>query len=136
VITVQTEIEIQGDLSLANISKELEKLNIPKEILKTAIIKLQDEPILELCGKKYQRNPQKQFTCAGNTKRTLYTRHGKIEFTLTKIRCQENNSILRTLRFFKRIQRRNLHKKHNTNTRRRKNPNKRRLTFLSQIHRN
>jgi transposase-like protein len=100
VITVQTEIEIQGDLSLANISQKLEKLNVPKEILKTTIIKLQDELILELCGKKYQRNTQKQFIRVGNTKRTLSTRHGKIEFKLAKIYNQENNSILRPLLLF------------------------------------
>jgi len=33
-ISVQTEIEIQGDLSLANISRELEEVNIPKQVLK------------------------------------------------------------------------------------------------------
>jgi transposase-like protein len=97
VITVQTQIEIQGDISLANISQEIEKLNLPKEILKTTIIKLQNELVLELCGPKYQRNPQKQFARAGNTKRTLSTRHGKIEFKLTKIHNQENNTILRPL---------------------------------------
>jgi hypothetical protein len=58
-ISVQTQIEIQGDLSLTKISQELQALNFPKEILKTAIIKLQDELVLELCGPKYQRNPQK-----------------------------------------------------------------------------
>jgi transposase-like protein len=97
VITVQTQIEIQENLSLVNISQELEKLNVSKEILKTAIVKLQDELLLELCGPKYQRNSHKQFTRAGNTKRTLNTRHGKIEFKLTKIRSQENKSILRPL---------------------------------------
>jgi hypothetical protein len=71
VITVQAQIEIQGDLSLVNISQEIEKLNFPKEILKSAIVKLQDELLLELCGPKYQRNPRRQFTRAGNTKRTL-----------------------------------------------------------------
>jgi hypothetical protein len=35
-ISVQAQIEIQGDLNLANISQEIEKLNFPKEILKTA----------------------------------------------------------------------------------------------------
>jgi hypothetical protein len=97
VITVQAQIEIQGDISLANISQEIEKINLPKEILKTTIIKLQDDLLLELCGKKYQRNPHKQFTRAGNTKRTLSTRHGKIEFKLAKIHSQESNSILRPL---------------------------------------
>jgi hypothetical protein len=46
---------------------------------------------------KIQRNPHKQFTQAGNTQRTLNTRHGKIQFKLTKIRSQENNTILKPL---------------------------------------
>ena len=96
-ITVQAQIEIQGDISLVNISQEIEKLNVPKEILKTAIMKLQDELVIDLCGPKYQRNPHKQFTRAGNTQRSLNTRHGKIQFKLTKIRNQENNTILRPL---------------------------------------
>ena len=57
-ISVQTEIEIQGDLNLASISRELDEVNIPKEILKSAIVKLQDELVLELCGPEYFRDPR------------------------------------------------------------------------------
>ena len=57
-ISVQTQIEIQGDLNLASISRELDQVNIPKEILKSAIVKLQDELVLELCGPKYLRDPR------------------------------------------------------------------------------
>lgn len=96
-ISVQTQIEIQGDLSLTKISQELQALNFPKEILKTAIIKLQDELVLDLCGPKYQKNPKKQYTRAGNTSRTLNTRHGKITFKLAKLYSIENDNIIRPL---------------------------------------
>ena len=81
-ISVQTQIEIQGDLSLANISRELEEVNIPKEILKSAIAKLQDELVVDLCGPKYERKPSRKVIRAG-TSAGLWTRHGKIEFRLT-----------------------------------------------------
>ncbi len=96
-VSVQTEIENQGDLSLANISRELDEVNIPKEILKSAIIKLQQELILDLCGPRYFRNPLRRFCRAGTTSRTLSTRYGKIEFKLAKVRCLENKCIMRPL---------------------------------------
>lgn len=96
-ISVQTQIEIQGDLSLANISRELNEVNIPKQILRSAIINLQDELVLELCGSKYLRGPNRKFIRAGSTDRTLWTRHGKIEFKLLKVRCLENMCIMRPL---------------------------------------
>jgi hypothetical protein len=37
-ISVQTQIEITGDLNLASISRELDEINIPKEVLKKAIV--------------------------------------------------------------------------------------------------
>lgn len=96
-VSVQTEIEIQGDLSLANISRELDAINIPRQILKSAIIKLQDTLMLELCGPKYQRKQDRKFIRVGSTTRTLTTRHGRIEFKLSKVRCLENDSIMRPL---------------------------------------
>jgi hypothetical protein len=33
--SVQTQIEFQGDLSLDKISRKLDEINLPKEILKT-----------------------------------------------------------------------------------------------------
>jgi len=96
-ISVQTEVEIQGDLSLANISRELDAINIPKEILKSAIAKLQDELLLNLCGPKYHRTQDRKFKRVGSTSRTFCTRHGRIEFRLTKVRCLENGSIMRPL---------------------------------------
>ena len=96
-VSVQTQIEIQGDLSLANISRELDEINIPKEILKSAIVKLQEELLLNLCGPRYFRNQDRRFVRVGSSNRTLITRHGKIEFKLTKVRCLENGSIMRPL---------------------------------------
>ena len=96
-VSVQTQIEIHGDLSLANISRELEEVNIPKEILKSAIAKLQDDLLVELCGPKYIRHTDRKFKRAGTTNRTLSTRHGKIEFRLVKLRSIENGCIIRPL---------------------------------------
>jgi transposase-like protein len=96
-ISVQTQIEITGDLNLASISQELDQINIPKEILKKAIVKLQDQLVLDLCGPTFLRDPNRRFSRAGTTKRTLKTRHGKVEFKLAKIRDLENDSIFRPL---------------------------------------
>ncbi len=76
---------------------ELDEINIPKEILKSAIVKLQGELVLELCGPRYLRDPDRHFERAGTTDRTLSTRHGRIEFRLAKIRSLENNCIMRPL---------------------------------------
>ena len=96
-ISVQTQIEINGDLNLASISRELDQVNIPKEILKKALVKLQDELVLDLCGPTFLRDPDRRFSRAGTTERTLKTRHGKVEFKLAKVRDLENDSIFRPL---------------------------------------
>ncbi len=96
-ISVQTEIEIQGDLNLASISRELDRINIPGEILKKAIVNLQGELVLELCGPTFLRDPKRKFSRAGTASRTLLTRHGKVEFKLAKVRELENGSIFRPL---------------------------------------
>ncbi len=96
-ISVQTQIEITGDLNLASISRELDEINIPKEVLKKAIVKLQAELVLELCGPTFLRDPKRKFSRAGTTNRTLLTRHGKVEFKLVKVRDLENDSIFRPL---------------------------------------
>ena len=96
-ISVQTQIEIQGDLSLANISRELDKVNIPKEILKSALGNLQDGLVWDLCGPEYERNPNKRFSRAGTTKRTLLTRHGEIEFKLARVHDLQNDCYFRPL---------------------------------------
>jgi len=96
-ISVQAEIEIQGDLSLANISQKLEEVNIPKQILKSAIVKLQEELVIDLCGQQYQRNPNRQFSRAGTTRRTLLTRHGQIKFKLAKVYDLSTDRYIRPL---------------------------------------
>ena len=96
-ISVQTQIEIQGNLSLTSLSKKLDEINLPKEILKTTLTKLQDELILELCGRPYQRDTNRQFQKAATTNRTLKTRHGPIQFKLVIVRNLENNSYFRPL---------------------------------------
>jgi hypothetical protein len=96
-ISVQTEIEIKGDLNLASISQELDEANIPKEVLKSAMVKLQDSLVLELCGPEYLRDPCRRFSRAGTTNRTLLTRHGKIEFRLDRVYDLEDDSYFRPL---------------------------------------
>jgi len=96
-ISVQTQIEITGDLNLASISRELDEINIPGEILKKAIVTLQNDLVLELCGPTFLRNPKRKFSRAGTASRTLLTRHGRVEFKLAKVRDLENNSIFRPL---------------------------------------
>ena len=96
-ISVQTKIEIQGDLNLANISRKLDEVNIPKEILTSVLIKLQDEIVKDLCGSKYLRIRNRQFKRAGTTDRTLNTRHGKVNFKLVKVYSEESGSIMRPL---------------------------------------
>ena len=96
-ISVQTQIEIAGDLNLASISRELDQINIPREVLKKAIIKLQNELVLDLCGPTFLRDPKRKFSRAGTTSRVLLTKHGKVDFKLAKVRDLENDSIFRPL---------------------------------------
>jgi transposase-like protein len=96
-ISVQTQIEIQGDLNLASMSRKLDEVNIPREILKAVLVKLQDEIVKDLCGTKYLRFKNRQFKRAGTTERTLSTRHGKVNFKLAKVYSKESGSIMRPL---------------------------------------
>ena len=94
-ISVQTQIEIQGDLNLASISRKLDEMNIPKEVLTASLIKLQEDLVDDLCGSKYSRNPNRQFKRAGTTQRTLQTRHGKVKFRLAKVYSEESGCSMR-----------------------------------------
>ncbi len=96
-VSVQTQIEIRGDLNLANMSRKLDEINIPKEILKSVLVKLQDETVKDLCGLKYLRVKNRQFKRAGTTDRTFDTRHGKVSFKLAKVYSMESDSIMRPL---------------------------------------
>ena len=96
-ISVQTQIEIAGDLNLASISREIDQINIPREILKKTIVKLQDELVLELCGPAYLRDPDRKYFRAGSASRTLWTRHGKLEFRLAKVHNLEDDCIFSPL---------------------------------------
>jgi len=96
-ISVQTQIEIQGDLNLASISRELYEINIPKEILKKAIVKLQEDLVYELCGPKYSRTPNRHFCRGGTTNRTLLTRHGIVKFRLFKVHDLASDCFFRPL---------------------------------------
>jgi hypothetical protein len=96
-VSVQTQIEIQGDLNLASISRKLDQVNIPKEILKSILVKLQDEIVLDLCGLKYLRIEDRQFKRAGTADRTLRTRHGEVSFKLAKVCSKESGGIMRPL---------------------------------------
>ena len=97
IISVQTKLEIHGDIRLACLSRDLDEANVNKTVLKTVIEKVQDQLITELCGRKYGRNRDARFKRAGTIDRTLVTRHGTIEFKLAKVRSLENESILRPL---------------------------------------
>jgi hypothetical protein len=96
-ISVQTQIEIAGDLNLASISQKINEVNIPKEILTSALVKLQNEIVLDLCGPKYLRDEAWHFKRAGTTDRTFRTRHGKVSLRLTKVYSKESGSIMRPL---------------------------------------
>ena len=99
-ISVQSKIEIQGDLNLANISQKLDEVNIPKEILKSVIAKLQEEIVTDLCGSKYLRVKNRQFKRAGTTDRTLCTRHGNVSFKLARVYSVETGCSMRPLLLF------------------------------------
>ena len=73
----------------------MDEANVNREILKAALEKAQEDLVNELCGTKYSRKEDKKFRRAGTAKRKLVTRHGKIEFTLVKVKSLENDSILR-----------------------------------------
>jgi hypothetical protein len=76
-VSVQAQIEIKGDLSLTSLSRELAEINIPGKILKSALTKLQDELIMDLCGPKYERKPSREVLRAGTTKKLIKKWHIK-----------------------------------------------------------
>jgi len=95
IISVQTELEIHGDIRLAGLSRGLDEANVNRRILKAVLEKAQDQLVTELCGRKYAWNRDAKFTRAGTEDRTFKTRHGTIKFKLAKVRSLENRSILR-----------------------------------------
>jgi len=99
-VSVQSGIEIQGDLNLASLSRKLDEVNIPKEILKSVLVKLQEEIVVDLCGPPYLRVNDRQFKRVGTTDRTLCTRHGKVSFKLAKVYSKESDASMRPLLLF------------------------------------
>jgi hypothetical protein len=99
-ISVQTQIEIQGDLNLANISQKLAQANIPKEILNSALVNLQKEIVNDLCGPRYAREKKYKFKRAVTVNRTLSTRHGKINLRLARVYSKETGCSMRSLLFW------------------------------------
>jgi len=96
-VSVQTQIEIAGDLNLASISQKLAQANIPKEILNSALVNLQKEIVNDLCGPRYAREKKYKFKRAGTANRTLSTRHGKINLRLARVYSKETNCSMRPL---------------------------------------
>lgn len=48
-VSVQSKIEIQGDLNIASLSRKLDEANISRALLTAILVKLQQEIILDLC---------------------------------------------------------------------------------------
>jgi len=48
----------------------------------------------ELCGIRYARDKERKFKMA--VRRTIFTRHGKIEFMVIKVKSLENGSVIRS----------------------------------------
>jgi len=65
--------------------------------LRALLEKAQGELVDELCGKRYARDRERKFNGPGTVRRTLITRHGKIELTLVKVKSLESGSIMRPL---------------------------------------
>ncbi|MDR0459960.1 MAG: hypothetical protein LBH62_00750 [Nitrososphaerota archaeon] len=61
-VSIQTQTELTGNLNLTNLSKKLDKINLPKKILTTTLTKPQNNLIFKLYG-----NPTKE-TKTDNTK--------------------------------------------------------------------
>ncbi|MFH1179737.1 MAG: transposase, partial [Candidatus Bathyarchaeota archaeon] len=97
IVSVQANIEINGNISLSSLSRRLDQTNLNKEILTVALTKHQEELVDRLCGKRYTRNKNRPFRRAGTAKRTLQTRHGEITIRVIKVRSAENRCIMRPL---------------------------------------
>jgi len=78
-VSIQTQIEIKNDLNLTNIPHELNQINPPKKILKSALRKPQNDLVLDLCKPEYEITSNRKFSRAGTTSKTLLTKHNKIE---------------------------------------------------------
>jgi hypothetical protein len=61
IISIQSKIEIHGDVRIAGLSRELEEANVNKEILEAEIEKAQDQLVTELCGKKIRQKQGPQL---------------------------------------------------------------------------
>jgi len=97
IVSVQATIEINGDINVSNLSRQLDQENINKLVLKAAIENLQEDLVNHLCGERYTRDPERRYWRAGTAKRTLVTRHGTITLKIIKVRSTENGSIMRPL---------------------------------------
>jgi transposase-like protein len=97
IVSVQAVLEINGPISIIDLSRRLDQTNLNNEILQTILSKHQDNLVNQLCGKKYSRDKNRQYKRAGTAKRTLQTRHGEIKLRLIKVRSLENNTIFKPL---------------------------------------
>jgi len=64
--------------------------------LRALLEKAQGELVDELCGRRYARDRERKFKRAGTVRRTIITRHGKIELKVIKVKSLENGSIIRS----------------------------------------
>jgi len=97
IVSVQALLEINGPISITNLSRKLDQTNLNKELLQTILTKHQEILVNQLCGEKYSRDKNRQYKRAGTAWRTLQTRHGEITLRVIKIRSLENNTIFKPL---------------------------------------
>ena len=97
IVSVQATLEVNGAISITNLSRQLDQTNLNKGILQTILSKHQDNLVNQLCGPKYSRYKNRQYRRAGTAWRTLQTRHGEITLRVIKVRSLENNTIFKPL---------------------------------------
>jgi len=99
IVSVQTCIDVSGDLSIIGLSRGLDEANLIKVILKAFLERIQEDLVNQLCGERYTRNRDSRYKYkrAGTARRTLVTRHGTISFRLVKVRSLEDGSMMRPL---------------------------------------
>ena len=97
IVSVQAVLEINGPISITNLSRQLDQTNLNKELLQTILTKHQEILVNQLCGEKYSRDKNRQYRRAGTAWRTLQTSHGEITLRVIKVKSLENNSIFKPL---------------------------------------
>lgn len=99
IVYLQLKIGILEDkkISVSSIANAVDESDLNKQVLKQILEAIQEDEVLQLCGKKHARKQDRGWKRAGTSNKTIGTRLGKIKIKLAKVQDTLTNTIFKPL---------------------------------------